>query len=86
MPPTDCRQRPDQRAMEHGDLELAEAEKLRLEQMQRDRRKDRSEHKIKPFKPKWFQEQVNGDWVFIDDSSGYRMSKKNLRKLDFLKS
>ena len=35
LPPTDSRLRPDQRHLENGDYELANAEKLRLEQLQR---------------------------------------------------
>ena len=39
LPPTDSRFRPDQRALEEGDMKLAAAEKNRLEEMQRARRK-----------------------------------------------
>lgn len=35
LPPTDSRLRPDQRYLENGEYELANAEKLRLEQLQR---------------------------------------------------
>lgn len=35
LPPTDSRLRPDQRYLEDGEYELANAEKLRLEQLQR---------------------------------------------------
>lgn len=35
LPPTDSRLRPDQRHLESGEYELANAEKLRLEQLQR---------------------------------------------------
>nr|KYP37111.1 Oxysterol-binding protein isogeny C2F12.05c [Cajanus cajan] len=35
LPPTDSRLRPDQRHLENGEYELANAEKLRLEQWQR---------------------------------------------------
>lgn len=35
LPPTDSRLRPDQRCLENGEYELANAEKLRLEQRQR---------------------------------------------------
>jgi hypothetical protein len=35
LPPTDGRLRPDQRALENGDYDLANAEKLRLETKQR---------------------------------------------------
>lgn len=37
--PTDSRLRPDQRAMESRSMDLAESEKLRLEQKQRTKRK-----------------------------------------------
>lgn len=35
LPPTDSRLRPDQRHLENGEYELANTEKLRLEQLQR---------------------------------------------------
>jgi hypothetical protein len=35
LPPTDSRLRPDQRHLENGEYEFANAEKLRLEQLQR---------------------------------------------------
>ena len=35
LPPTDSRLRPDQRHLENGEYEAANAEKLRLEQLQR---------------------------------------------------
>lgn len=35
LPPTDSRMRPDQRCLENGEYEKANAEKLRLEQRQR---------------------------------------------------
>ena len=35
LPPTDSRLRPDQRHLENGEYELANLEKLRLEQLQR---------------------------------------------------
>jgi hypothetical protein len=58
LPPTDSRFRPDVRALEEGDLNRAEAEKERLEELQRERRrlgKDRE--------PQWFR--LEGDeWVY----------------------
>lgn len=39
LPPTDTRLRPDMRAWEHAELELASKEKERLEENQRARRK-----------------------------------------------
>lgn len=35
LPPTDSRLRPDQRHLENGEFEMANSEKLRLEQRQR---------------------------------------------------
>lgn len=35
LPPTDSRLRPDQRCLENGEYEMANAEKIRLEQRQR---------------------------------------------------
>ncbi|KAM9343472.1 oxysterol-binding protein-related protein 2-like isoform 2-T2 [Pholidichthys leucotaenia] len=40
--PTDCRLRPDIRAMENGDIDLASSEKERLEEKQRAARRERS--------------------------------------------
>lgn len=53
LPPTDTRFRPDQRALEEGDLNAAENLKLQLESGQRERRKKREEHGI-TYEPKWF--------------------------------
>ncbi|KXS17775.1 Oxysterol-binding protein [Gonapodya prolifera JEL478] len=52
LPPTDSRKRPDQRLYENGDIESAEAEKARLEQAQRERRKLSPNHK-----PRWFEKR-----------------------------
>lgn len=54
LPPTDTRWRPDQRALEEGDLDAAENLKLQLEQMQRERRK-RNEVEGIQHQPKWFR-------------------------------
>ena len=35
LPPTDSRLRPDQKCLENGEFQMANAEKLRLEQRQR---------------------------------------------------
>ncbi|CAN6466930.1 unnamed protein product [Victoria cruziana] len=50
LPPTDSRLRPDQRCLENGEYELANAEKLRLEQRQRQARKMQE----RGWKPRWF--------------------------------
>ncbi|KAI2650443.1 Oxysterol-binding protein-related protein 1 [Labeo rohita] len=64
IPKTDSRLRPDIRAMENGDIDLASEEKKRLEEKQRAARKNRS---------KWFHQGPNPhngsqDWLF---SNGY---------------
>ncbi|KAM0333456.1 hypothetical protein ACHAQA_002118 [Verticillium albo-atrum] len=53
--PTDSRLRPDQRAMEDGEYDLAATEKNRLEEAQRARRRER-ETQGQEFKPAWFSQ------------------------------
>lgn len=59
LPVTDTRYRPDQRALENGQLELAEKLKLQLEQGQRDRRKkmemEGDETSRSLYQPRWFE-------------------------------
>ncbi|KAI0172786.1 Oxysterol-binding protein-domain-containing protein [Hypoxylon sp. FL1284] len=52
--PTDSRYRPDQRAMEDGEYDLAANEKNRLEEGQRARRKERQQNG-EGFVPAWFE-------------------------------
>jgi len=54
LPPTDARYRPDQRCLENGDVEQAELEKHRIEEMQRKRRRD-MEARGESHEPLWFQ-------------------------------
>jgi hypothetical protein len=54
LPPTDTRFRPDQRAMEDGEYDLAATEKHRVEEKQREKRRKR-ERKGEEFVPKWFK-------------------------------
>lgn len=57
LPHTDTRLRPDQRALEEGDVEAAEQLKHQLEQAQRDRRRDSVHHT-----PAWFRKTLeNGE-------------------------
>lgn len=51
--PTDSRRRPDQRALENGDMKLANREKIRLEEKQRAVRRHNEKHNIEP-KPYYF--------------------------------
>ncbi|EEB06675.1 sterol binding ankyrin repeat protein [Schizosaccharomyces japonicus yFS275] len=55
LAPTDTRFRPDQRAMELGQYDLAATEKNRLEEKQRSKRKAREEGTLAEWKPRWFQ-------------------------------
>ncbi|XP_062148246.1 oxysterol-binding protein-related protein 1C-like isoform X2 [Alnus glutinosa] len=50
LPPTDSRLRPDQRCLENGEYEMANSEKLRLEQKQRQARQMQESG----WKPRWF--------------------------------
>ncbi|CCM02794.1 uncharacterized protein FIBRA_04905 [Fibroporia radiculosa] len=58
LPPTDSRLRTDVRALEEGDLDLAEDEKKRIEEMQRDRRRRGADRQ-----PRWFK-QSGDEWVY----------------------
>ncbi|XP_070830386.1 oxysterol-binding protein-related protein 1-like isoform X1 [Chaetodon trifascialis] len=69
IPPTDSRLRPDIRAMENGDIDLASAEKKRLEEKQRMARKNRSKS-TEEWKTRWFQQGPNPhnkaqDWLCL---------------------
>uniref|UniRef100_A0A8C7T437 Oxysterol-binding protein n=1 Tax=Oncorhynchus mykiss TaxID=8022 RepID=A0A8C7T437_ONCMY len=80
LPPTDCRLRPDIRAMEKGDIDLASAEKKRVEEKQRLARKNRSKsteewktRRNPALGPRWFHQGSNPhikaqDWLY---SNGY---------------
>ncbi|XP_077574023.1 oxysterol-binding protein-related protein 1-like [Stigmatopora nigra] len=68
LPRTDCRMRPDIRAMENGDIDLANEEKKRLEEKQRASRK-KSSNLDDEWKMRWFQRGSNPhtgaqDWIF----------------------
>lgn len=58
LAPTDTRLRPDQRAMEDGEYDLAATEKNRVEEKQRAKRREREEHG-EEFHPHWFTKAVD---------------------------
>ncbi|KAJ7130101.1 oxysterol binding protein [Mycena crocata] len=58
LPATDSRCRPDVRALEEGDLDVAEREKTRVEEAQRERRRNGEETQ-----PRWFK-QVGDEWEY----------------------
>ncbi|KAF7706665.1 hypothetical protein HF521_019919 [Silurus meridionalis] len=68
LPITDCRFRPDIRAQENGDIDLASAEKKRVEEKQRVARKNRSKSNDE-WKTRWFHQGANPhnggqDWLY----------------------
>ncbi|CAL8235270.1 unnamed protein product [Boreogadus saida] len=72
LAPTDCRLRPDLKAMEDGDLDGAMTEKERLEDKQRAARKERSKEE-EEWSTRWFRTKTNPytgaeDWLY---SGGY---------------
>ncbi|KXN89830.1 Oxysterol-binding protein-related protein 3, partial [Leucoagaricus sp. SymC.cos] len=58
LPPTDSRLRPDVQALEKGEVDEAEIAKHKIEEMQRDRRRQGQERQ-----PRWFK-QVDNEWVY----------------------
>ncbi|XP_054999956.1 oxysterol-binding protein-related protein 3 [Sorex araneus] len=62
LPPTDTRFRPDQRFLEEGNLEEAEVQKQRIEQLQRERRRILEENNVE-HKPRFFRKSSDDAWV-----------------------
>jgi oxysterol-binding protein 1 len=58
LPVTDSRLRPDQRALENGDLNLASVEKHNVEEFQRKQRKEREEAGIE-WVPRYFEREID---------------------------
>ncbi|CAG9325683.1 unnamed protein product [Blepharisma stoltei] len=75
--PTDSRYRPDQRALESGDLKTAGSEKLRLEEKQRAARR-KLEESGEIYKPRWFTLE-NEEWKYI---GGYWENKEKVLFVD----
>lgn len=78
IPSTDSRFRPDQRALENGNIELATSEKMRLEEKQRKAKKNREENLIE-YKPMWFYIDQNNEWAY---KGGYWAAKENKSFID----
>ena len=67
LAPTDSRFRPDQRALENGDLSLAEKEKSRLENKQR-----QNKGKVQPQFFKEAKDEATGEKIFqYQTENGY---------------
>ena len=72
LPPTDARLRPDQLALEKGDVDEAETLKAKLEERQRARRKILESHG-QQWQPQFFTKVTDGDeevWM-LKESGGY---------------
>ena len=78
LPITDSRFRPDQRALENGDIKLAGSEKNRLEEKQREARKIR-EVTMQEYQPKWFY-MKDGEWIY---AGGYWEAKDSHHMEEF---
>ncbi|XP_010919505.1 oxysterol-binding protein-related protein 2A isoform X1 [Elaeis guineensis] len=73
LPPTDSRLRPDQRYLENGEYEKANAEKQRLERRQRMSRKLQENG----WKPRWFRkDSENGSFCYVGGYWEARKQKK----------
>ncbi|KAF2001898.1 hypothetical protein P154DRAFT_463405, partial [Amniculicola lignicola CBS 123094] len=72
LPPTDSRLRPDQRAVEEGDTDRAEALKARLEERQRARRRIMEEHG-QEWVPRWFVKVSEEERRAWGDEEGWRL-------------
>jgi Oxysterol-binding protein. len=59
LPPTDSRYRPDVRSLERGHLDVAEEQKIKVEEMQRERRRRGADRQ-----PRWFK-QVGEEWTYV---------------------
>ncbi|XP_010495042.1 PREDICTED: oxysterol-binding protein-related protein 1D-like [Camelina sativa] len=81
LPPTDSRLRPDQRHLENGEYESANAEKLRLEQLQRQARRLQE----KGWKPRWFEKDEEGNYRYLGGYWEAREKKEWDRITDIFK-
>lgn len=81
IPPTDTRLRPDQRALEKGDADQAEELKLKLENEQRERRKQ-MEESGQTYQPQWFRPGAGTlEWVYgAPDGKEYFQERKNVEQ------
>ncbi|XP_051574125.1 oxysterol-binding protein-related protein 3 isoform X2 [Myxocyprinus asiaticus] len=62
LPPTDTRLRLDQRLLEEGNVEAAEVQKQRIEQLQRERRRVLEENH-RTHQPRFFQKSKDDTWM-----------------------
>jgi hypothetical protein len=74
--PTDSRLRPDLRAFEFKNIDLASSEKTRLEEKQRKRRKE-MEEKGEKHKAAWFNFNLEGDIMNVKFRGDYFAKREN---------
>ncbi|XP_053118643.1 oxysterol-binding protein-related protein 7 isoform X2 [Hemicordylus capensis] len=74
LPSTDTRMRPDQRYLEEGNVQAAESQKRRIEQLQRDRRRVMEDNNIL-HQARFFRRQVdaNGKESWISNSTYWKL-------------
>uniref|UniRef100_A0A8C7PTF5 Oxysterol-binding protein n=1 Tax=Oncorhynchus mykiss TaxID=8022 RepID=A0A8C7PTF5_ONCMY len=75
LPPTDTRFRLDQRCLEEGNIEGAEEQKRRIEELQRGRRKVLEENNV-THKPRFFKKSKDDTWL---SANIYWEQRKNPR-------
>jgi hypothetical protein len=75
LPPTDTRLRPDQSAMEFGEIDKANDEKTRLEEKQRTARKALEAKGIE-WEPRWFKKDDQGNYIYKGGYWECRQQKK----------
>uniref|UniRef100_H3A5L1 Oxysterol-binding protein n=1 Tax=Latimeria chalumnae TaxID=7897 RepID=H3A5L1_LATCH len=74
LPSTDTRFRPDQRLLEEGNIDAAETQKQRIEQLQRERRRILEENNM-THQPQYFRKSTSESWV---SNGTYWEMKKDL--------
>ncbi|KAK5855295.1 hypothetical protein PBY51_005407 [Eleginops maclovinus] len=81
LPTTDTRFRPDQRLLEEGNIEGAEEQKQRIEQLQRERKKVLQENNM-THQPRFFKKSNNDTWV---SNNSYWETRRDpgFSKMDF---
>ncbi|KAM3857865.1 oxysterol-binding protein-related protein 3-like [Diretmus argenteus] len=81
LPPTDTRFRPDQRMLEEGNVEGAEEQKQRIEQLQRERRKVLEDNNM-AHQPRFFKKSKDDTWV-SNNAYWEQRRETGFSKMDF---
>lgn len=81
LPLTDSRFRPDQRLLEEGNTQLAEEQKQRIEQLQRERRKVLQDNNM-THQPRFFKKSRNDTW--LSNNTYWELRREHgFSKMDF---